>query len=92
MPSPGPREIQDRVTRKYKAPYVVGDPTPALFHRSTMTSQTRIHGLEQRVALLEAMLGETTRQIAELIRVSNEKTDRVERLIDVVDELRRAIK
>ena len=57
-----------------------------------MTSQQRIHGLEQRVALLEAMLRENTVQISELIQLSSQKTSQVSRLLDVVNELKRAIK
>ena len=56
-----------------------------------MTSQTRIYGLEQRVALLEAMLRENTIQISELIELNSKKTSQVSRLIDVVNELKRAI-
>ena len=56
-----------------------------------MTSQQRIHGLEQRVALLEALHRENTVQISELIELSSQKTKQVSRLIDVVNELKRAI-
>ena len=56
----------------------------------SMTSQQRIHGLEQRVALLEAMLRENTVQISELIELSSQKTKSSVTLIDVVNELKRA--
>ena len=57
-----------------------------------MTSQTRIHGLEQRVALLEVLHRENTAMISELIELSSQKTKQVSTLIDVVNELKRAVK
>ena len=48
--------------------------------------------LEQRVAFLEARLRENTLQISELIDLCAQKTKQMQRLIDIVDELKRAIK
>ena len=47
--------------------------------------------LEQRVAFLEAALRENTIQISELIQLSAAKTKQVQKLIDVVEQLKEAI-